>query len=141
MKISSTKRYIIDWMSQAHVAAYKLFGGVSTFGLPTLILTVRGRKSGRPISKPLLYLEDGGHLYVAASYGGSDSPPSWYLNLTANPDVEGQLGRETRRCRARTLPFAERDAIWPKLVAMYPSYAEYQKNTSRVIPVVELTSI
>jgi deazaflavin-dependent oxidoreductase (nitroreductase family) len=141
MKISSTQRTIIDWMSKTHVAAYKLFGGASTFGIPTLLLTTRGRKSGRPISKPLLYLDDGGKLYLVASYGGSDLPPAWYLNLTANPEVEVQLGRETRRCRARTLSPAEREAVWPKLVAMYKSYAEYQKNCARVIPVVELSSI
>ncbi len=139
MKISSTRRSIIQWMSQAHLAAYKMFGGVSSFGVPTLILTVRGRKSGKPISKPLLYLEDGENLYLVASYGGNDSPPAWYLNLIANPEAEVQINRETRRCRARTLPSAEREAIWPKLVAMYASYAEYQKNTSRVIPVIELT--
>jgi len=141
MKLSAINRGVIGAMSMAHVAAYKLLGGASTFGLPTLILTVRGRKSGRSISKPLLYLDDGGRLYLVASYGGSDSPPAWYLNLTTNPEVEVQLGRGTRRCRARTLSPAERDAIWPKLVKMYPSYDEYQKNCARVIPVVELTSI
>jgi F420H(2)-dependent quinone reductase len=141
MKVSATQNMIVTWISQAHVAAYKLLGGASTFGSPTLILTVRGRKSGRPISKPLLYLDDGGKLYLVASYGGSDSSPAWYLNLTANPEVEVQLGRETRRCRARTLSSEERDAMWPKLVAMYASYAEYQKKCARVIPVVELTSM
>ena len=141
MKLSAINRSVIGAMSVAHVAAYKLLGGASTFGLPTLILTVRGRKSGRSITKPLLYLDDGGRLYLVASYGGSDAPPAWYLNLTTNPEVEVQLGRGTRRCRARTLSPAERDAIWPKLVKMYPSYDEYQKNCARVIPVVELTSI
>ena len=105
----------------------------------TLILTTRGRKTGREISKPLLHVKDGGRLYLVASYGGSDSAPAWYLNLTANPEVKVRIGRSEKICRARILTPDEAKRLWPKLLAIYPAYADYQKKTSRVIPVVELT--
>ena len=93
-----------------------------------LILATRGRKTGREISKPLSYVEDGGRFYLVASYGGSDSAQASYLNLAANPEVKVQIGWSGRICRARILTSQEAKPLWPKLFALYPAYADYQKK-------------
>lgn len=139
MKIDPISKQFIQFVSQMHVCFYRLWGGMTPLNRNTLILTTRGRKTGREISKPLLYVEDGGRLYLVASYGGSDSPPAWYLNLTANPEVKVRIGRSGKICRARILTPDEANPVWPKLLSMYPAYADYQKKTSRVIPIVEIT--
>jgi len=139
VKISPVSQQLIRFVSQMHVCFYRLWGGMTPLNRNTLILTTRGRKTGREISKPLLYVEDDGRLYLVASYGGSDSAPAWYLNLTANPEVKVQIGRSNKICRARILTSSEANTVWPKLLAIYPAYADYQKKTARVIPVVELT--
>ncbi len=138
MKINPIQAGLIQFLSQFHVAAYRLSGGWGPLNRNTLILTTRGRKSGREISKPLLYFEDQGRIYLVASYGGSDSPPAWYLNLVKNPAVKAEVGRSVRNCRARTLSAQEAKPIWPRLLAIYPAYAGYQKKTTRQIPIVEL---
>jgi len=138
MKINPIQAQIVRLISQFHVAAYRLSGGWGPLNRNTLILTTRGRKSGREISKPLLYLEDQGRIYLVASYGGNDSAPAWYLNLVKTPAVKVQVGSSIRNCRARTLSAKEAKPIWPGLLAIYPAYAEYQKKTTRQIPVVEL---
>jgi deazaflavin-dependent oxidoreductase (nitroreductase family) len=67
-----------------------------------------------------------------------DHHPLWYLNMLANPGVDVQIGEDTRSLRARTASTAEKVELWPKLVAMYPDYANYQARTTREIPVVIL---
>ena len=141
MKVNSFTHQMIRFVSKMHVATYRLFGGMGLLNRNTLILTTRGRKSERAIDKPLLYYQEDGKAYLVASYGGSDTPPAWYLNLTANPEVEAQIGSARRKYRARTLSAEEKLAVWPKLLAIYPSYADYQKKTEREIPVVELAPI
>ncbi len=139
MKINPIVAGVVRFLSQFHVAAYRLSGGWGPLNRNTLILTTRGRKSGRDISKPLLYFEDQGRIYLVASYGGNDSPPAWYLNLVKNPEVKAEVGRSVRNCRARTLTQKEAKPIWPRLLAIYPAYAGYQKKTTRQIPIVELS--
>jgi deazaflavin-dependent oxidoreductase (nitroreductase family) len=109
-------------------------------GERTLLLTTTGRKTGKQNTKPLFYVEDGGRLYIVASYGGNDAPPAWYVNLTANPEVTVEVGASKRSYLARSMPPAEAEKIWPKLLKMYPAYADYQKLTTRNIPVVELSA-
>ena len=138
MKINPIQAAFVRFLSQFHVAAYRLSGGWGPLNRNTLILTTRGRKSGREISKPLLYFENQGRIYLVASYGGNDSPPAWYLNLVKNPEVKAEVGRSVRNCRARTLTEKEAKPIWPRLLAIYPAYAGYQKKTTRQIPIVEL---
>jgi len=128
-------------MSRAHSTLYRVLGGSGFFNRNTLILTTRGRKTGRETSIPLLYVEDGGRLYIVASFGGSDTPPGWYRNLLAHPEVTAELPTRRGRYRARTLTQDEAKPIWPKLLAIWPQYAEYQKKTTRVIPVIELTPV
>jgi deazaflavin-dependent oxidoreductase (nitroreductase family) len=124
-----------------HSALYRVSGGRiggRMFNSPVLLLNTRGRKSGRSRTSPLLYLESGDEIAIVASYGGSPSHPAWYVNLMASPVVDIQMGRETRRVKAQIATPEEKSHLWPRLVEMYPSYADYQKKTDREIPVVIL---
>jgi len=133
----------IKLMSRLNTWAYRVtngrLGGRFPGGAPVMLVTTRGRKTGRQHTVPLLYLRDGSRVVTVASKGGMDYHPIWYRNLIANPDVEVQIGAETVRMRAATATEQEKGELWPLLVAMYPSYASYQARTSRQIPVVILT--
>ena len=124
-----------------HVALYRLTGGRiggRAFGAPVLLLTARGRKTGKLRTTPLLYLEDGDRLVVVASKGGAPRHPAWFLNLSANPQVTVERRRKRLTMRAREADDAERQRYWPQVVAMYSGYAKYQEKTSRRIPLVVL---
>jgi deazaflavin-dependent oxidoreductase (nitroreductase family) len=110
-------------------------------GQDTLILTTRGRKTGRETATPLFYAEASDRLYLAASFVGSGTAPNWYRNLVTRPDVTVETRRGRGRYRARTLDAAEAAQIWPKLDAVYPMYAAYRRRATRAIPVVELSPI
>jgi deazaflavin-dependent oxidoreductase (nitroreductase family) len=142
MKMHPLIEATIRGFSRLHTRLFRTFGpnGPGAFR-QTLILTTRGRKTGRETSTPLLYIEENGKLYLVASFGGNDTPPGWYLNLTANPEVTVETGHGTRAYRARSLPPDEAGRVWPKLLELYPAYASYQKKTTRVIPVVELVAL
>jgi F420H(2)-dependent quinone reductase len=116
-------------------------GRFRLIGQDSLVLTTRGRKTGRPTATPLFYAEDGNRLYVAASFAGSGTPPNWYLNLVADPDVTVETRCSHGRYRARALGAAEATAVWPKLDAVYPTFAKYRRRTHRVIPIIELTPL
>jgi deazaflavin-dependent oxidoreductase (nitroreductase family) len=128
-------------VSALHTRLYRLFGGKGLIARNTVILTTRGRKTGRPTSIPLFHVVQGNRVYVVASFGGNDVAPGWYKNLVANPDVEVELNGVSGRYRARSLSPDEAKPVWPALLAMYPPYEAYQKRTTRVIPVVELKPI
>ena len=115
--------------------------GTDMNGMPVIILTSLGAKSGKVRKTPLMRVEHDGEYAVVASLGGAPSHPVWYYNLTANPHVELQDGPARRDYRARELQGAERDTWWDRAVAAYPDYAEYQKKTDRTIPVFVLTPI
>ncbi|MGH7819633.1 MAG: nitroreductase/quinone reductase family protein [Candidatus Binatia bacterium] len=132
---------LVRTASRLHTSLFRSFGGSGWIGRNTLILTTRGRRSGREISTPLFHVAEGERLYVVASFGGNDEPPGWYKNLLADPEVTVEVGGRRGRYRARTLGAEETLAVWPKLLAMWPSYASYQKRTTRVIPVVELAPL
>jgi deazaflavin-dependent oxidoreductase (nitroreductase family) len=116
-------------------------GRFRLIGQDSLVLTTHGRKTGRETSTPLFYTADGDRLYVAASFAGSGTPPNWYLNLVAHPEVTVETRRSRRRYRARTLDAGDAARLWPKLDAIYPTFAKYRKRTSRVLPVVELSLV
>ena len=113
-------------------------GGKFLRGAPVMLLTTTGRKSGRTRTAPLIYLEDGENLVVAASKAGSARQPLWYRNLQANPDVEVEIGAKKRLLRARTAGAEEKAKFWPRLTVIYPDYDDYQARTERDIPVVIL---
>ena len=86
----------------------------------------------------LNYLTDDGRLIVVASFAGEDRHPAWWLNLRANPHAQVQLGAARYEVTARELSGTDRDRLWAQVVARDPSYAEYQRRTTRQIPVVAL---
>ena len=102
------------------------------------ILTVIGRKSGQARKTPLLYIEDGDRVVMAASKGGMSTAPVWYHNVKANPEVQIQIGARKRTMIAREASPPEEAQLWPKLEAMYPEFAEYRARCEGVrhIPVL-----
>jgi F420H(2)-dependent quinone reductase len=124
-----------------HTIVYQLTGGRVGGKLgraPIMLLHHVGRKSGKERVSPLLYLPDGDDIVIVASMGGSDSHPSWWINLRAKPQTTIELGREKRSVIAEQASSEEKARLWPKLVEMYPSYGSYQARTEREIPVVIL---
>jgi deazaflavin-dependent oxidoreductase (nitroreductase family) len=134
---------VIKPMSKLNTWVYRLSGGRVggrwVRGAPVMLLTTIGRKSGQPRTTPLLYLRDGDSVVIVASKGGMSHHPLWFHNLTANPDVEVEIGSERRPMRARRASDAEKAALWPKLIAMYRDFDDYQARTTRNIPVVILS--
>lgn len=129
-------------MQDANVWLYRRTQGKlgSTMqGAPLLLLTVRGRKSGKARTLPLIYLDDGRDRVVVASKGGWPDHPLWYKNLQANPGVDVQVGASKSAMVARTANAEERARLWPQLVSLYAPYADYQSWSDREIPVVILS--
>ncbi len=106
--------------------------------VPTLLLTTRGRKSGRNTTIPLIYGTTGDGYCVVASKGGAPAHPAWYLNLLADNTVHVQVAGEKFIARARVAEGEERSALWEQMVGVYAPYSDYQARTRRVIPVVVL---
>ena len=105
-------------------------------GLPVVIFTTRGAKSGKLRKNPLMRVEHDGAYAMVASKGGAPEHPTWYHNLLAHPDqVTVQDGSEPWDGVAREVTGAEKSEWWERAVAAYPSYADYQANTDREIPV------
>jgi deazaflavin-dependent oxidoreductase (nitroreductase family) len=107
-------------------------------GAPMLLLTSTGARSGRPHVTPLVYLEDGGRIHIFASMGGAPQNPAWYHNLRANPDATIEVGTDQYPVRAVITSGEERDRLFKEQASRMPAFAEYQKRTSRTIPVVTL---
>ena len=107
-------------------------------GRPVMILTTTGRKSGRKITSPLVYLQDGERRLIFASKAGAPANPDWYENLVANPTVTVEVGTETYEAEAVVITGEERDRLYAKQVEAAPIFGEYQQKTSRIIPVVSL---
>lgn len=106
--------------------------------LPTLLLTTRGRKSGRESVMPLLYGEVADGYAIIASRGGAPQNPGWFYNLLEQPQVKVQIRNDTFMARHRIATGLEREAIWKQMATMYPPYEDYQQATSREIPVIVL---
>lgn len=112
--------------------------GVEAQGLPIVLLTLRGAKSGKVRHTPVMRVEHDGRYAVVASKSGAAEHPVWYHNIKAHPEIQLQDGTETHTYVARELEGAERAEWWEHAVAAFPQYAEYQQNTSRTIPVLVL---
>jgi deazaflavin-dependent oxidoreductase (nitroreductase family) len=124
-----------------HVKRYEETDGAEGHewqGTTALILTTTGRKSGQQRQSPLIYQEYGDDYLVVASKGGADEPPAWYLNLEANPEVQVQVLGDKFTAHARTANEQEKPAMWEVMAKAWPAYNDYQKKTSRQIPVVVL---
>lgn len=115
--------------------------GGRVVGMPVLMLTTKGRKSGQPRTSPLTYLEDGESLVVMASCLGQEKHPAWYLNLVADPHVDVEIRGTIRSMMARTAEGDERSRLWQAACSANSDYQEYQERTAREIPVVVLDPV
>jgi deazaflavin-dependent oxidoreductase (nitroreductase family) len=129
-----------DWVVE-HTRRYLATDGADGFlwrGVPTLLLTTIGRKTGRARRTALIFGRDGDNYLLVASRGGAAHHPQWYLNLAANPDVQIQVKGELIRARARTATAEEKPRLWRIMAEIYPPYDEYQRRTTREIPLIVL---
>lgn len=129
-----------DW-ARAQVEEYERSKGTRSNtmkGLPIIVLTSRGAKSGKLRKTPLMRVEHEGSYAAVASLGGAPKHPVWYHNLKAEPLVELQDGADKRDYHAREVSGEERERWWQRAVEAYPEYADYQEKTDRVIPVFVL---
>jgi deazaflavin-dependent oxidoreductase (nitroreductase family) len=127
-----------------HQTLYQLTGGIigGRFrGRRVLLLTTRGRKSGKPRTTPLMYFQDGERIFVVGSNSGLDTHPGWYLNLASDPLVHLQLKARQMDVRAETAGSQDWDRLWQIVVATAPFYNSYRKSTQRKIPLVYLDPI
>ncbi len=126
-----------------HVDRYVATNGEEGYtwreGTEILILTTRGRKSGELHSNALIFGRHGDDYLVVGSKGGSPAPPAWYVNLTADPEVQVQVKGDRFAAHARTATAAEKPELWKIMTTAWPHYDEYQQRTEREIPVVILT--
>jgi deazaflavin-dependent oxidoreductase (nitroreductase family) len=125
-----------------HRNVYHLTGGRiggRGYGMPVVVLTTTGRKTGAQRSTMLTTpVHDTDRVVLVASYGGDDRHPAWFLNLRENPEVTLEIEGETREMTARVASDAEKAELWPEIVASHKGYAGYQEKTDRDIPVVIL---
>jgi len=125
-----------------HRFFYRLSGGRmggEVLGVPVLLLTTVGRRSGRERTVPLMYYPQGSRMLVVASNAAEpDQPPGWWFNLQTRPEAWVQLGGTRHRARAEALDEHERELLWPRLAEHNPSWARYQSETGRRFPVIAL---
>jgi len=129
-----------QWVAE-HVRRYVASDGMSGHewsGVNTLLLTTRGRRTGKLRRTALIYGRDGDGYVVVGSKGGSHKHPMWYLNLRDHPEVHLQVGADKFVAKARTAVGQERSRLWGRMAVIWPEYERYQKRTSREIPVVVL---
>ena len=138
----ATKRNaLIELFWKIHPHLYHWSGGRiggKIMNLPVLLLTTRGRRSGQPRTKALMYLPDGDSFVVIASVLGEPKHPVWFLNLRAQPKVEVEVGSRRIGVVAHEAEGAERERLWNAVVKRQKDYAVYQERTNRRIPVVVL---
>jgi deazaflavin-dependent oxidoreductase (nitroreductase family) len=110
-------------------------------GAPLLLLTTTGAKSGRAITKPLVYTKDGNRIVLIASFAGAPKNPAWFVNLVANPVATIELGSERFQARATVTSGEERQRLYKNQASQMAIFDDYQKKTTRQIPVVVLERI
>jgi F420H(2)-dependent quinone reductase len=132
-----------DW-SREQADKYAESGGAEAAdmkGMPIILLTTVGAKTGKLRKTPLMRVEHGGEYAVVASLGGAPKNPVWYYNIAKNPRVELQDGSVTRDYDSREVFGDEKATWWERAVEAYPDYADYQTKTDRQIPVFVLTPV
>lgn len=137
------RRSVIRVLGRLHVLLYRASGGrllTRLAGMPVVLLTTTGRRSGRPRTVPLTTIPHRDDLLLVGSFGGSDRPPGWLVNLRAHPQATIRLGGARWDVTARVATPGERDRLWPIVTGTNPGYARYQARTRRTIPVVLLTA-
>lgn len=129
-------------LGDEHVARYRETDGEVGYlwnGVPTLLLTTTGRNTNQPRTSALIFARDGADYLVVASMGGAPKHPAWYLNISADPEVQIQVKGERIAATARTAGESERARLWTIVADQWPNYDVYQTRTTRVIPIVVLT--
>lgn len=132
----------VSLLGAEHVRRYQETGGRVGYlwnGVPTLLLTTRGRRTGQPRTTPLIFGRDGEDYLVVASMGGAPHHPNWYLNLLQNPQADVQVLAERFSVVSRTASAEEKRRLWKVMTDLWPNYDVYQSRTERSIPVVVLT--
>ena len=138
------RRLFVAFGWRLHRAIFRATGGRvggRIGSLPVLMLTTRGRKSGKFRDVPLNYLRDDGAFVVVASYAGQRHDPAWWRNLKADPEAEVLAEGKRARVRAREAEGARRELLWARFADADRSYREYQRRTSRRIPIVLLEPV
>jgi deazaflavin-dependent oxidoreductase (nitroreductase family) len=134
----------LELVGPEHVRRYRQTDGEVGYiwnGVPTLLLTTTGRKSGEPRTNALIFGRDGSDYLVVASMGGAPTHPNWYRNLLARPRAEIQVRAERISVMARTAGDAEKPRLWKVMTDGWPNYDVYQSRTNRVIPLVVLSPV
>lgn len=125
--------------TNVHVFLYRLTGGRAQIAkYPTMLLTVKGRKTGKFRTIPVVYAMDGSRYIIAAAYAGSDKNPAWWLNLKASRQATLQVMEKNVNVTAREATQEECVRLWPQLIAVYPYFTDYQTRTQRQIPIAIL---
>ena len=130
-------------MFKAHATVYELSDGRigAWAGLPTLLLSVTGRKSGKTYSTPLVYFRDGDSYVVVGSDGAAKRDPQWWKNLQVDPMAVVRAGRKKLEVKAHLATGSERERLWEAGKAVNPMWAKYQTRTKRELPVVVLAPL
>ena len=140
--MGSLAKTLAKFATVGHTAVYRASKGKVAGrmgGHSVCLLTTTGRRSGQSRTVPLMSFPQAGELVVIASNGGSDRYPAWYHNIKEHPEVTVQIGEKVQKMTAREGTPQERAEIWPRVVAQAKNFGQYEKKTSRVIPVVVLT--
>jgi deazaflavin-dependent oxidoreductase (nitroreductase family) len=138
-KMSSSTNWNQAIIEEFRANGGKVGGGFA--GKTLLILHTIGAKSGQERVNPVAYVRDGDRYVIIASKGGAPANPDWYRNLLAHPTVTVETGTETFQARADVTEEPERSRLYAKMVAMMPGFAEYERKTKRVIPVITLKRV
>jgi deazaflavin-dependent oxidoreductase (nitroreductase family) len=120
------------------IAQYRADGGASMGDRPLVLLTTVGRKTGAPSTTPMMFVRDGGRIFVIASNAGAPADPQWYRNLVVEPSVTVELPGQEFKARATPLEGADYERNWEMIKERYPFFAEHDQRAGRRIPVVEL---
>ena len=132
-----------DWVRKQvdTIAATGTTASVGIRGLPVVLMTMLGAKSGKIRKVPVMRVEHDGRYVAVASKGGAEDHPAWYANITTSPVVTLQDGEDEWDVRVRELEGEERQAWWDRAVEAFPPYADYQRKTDRLIPVLLLERV
>ena len=131
-------RWLLKLFTKVNVVVYKLSGGRlmnKLAGMPILLVEMKGAKSGKQRTIPLMYVPNDDGFVLVASQGGAPKNPVWYNNLVAYPDVRITFGGQTKAMRVRRVSDEEKQQLWPVCCEYYPPYQDYQTRTDRNIPV------
>lgn len=138
------RKSLVRISARIHILLYRLTGGLVgglISGMPNLLLTTTGRKSGLKRTTPLFFLPDRGNFVVVASYGGNPRAPLWWKNLQQDPVGWVEVGSQTFEVRASQASEGLKETLWPVFARHYPGYNSYQARTDRVIPLVVLEPV